>query len=108
MVIQGFKTGEVVLVCSILQARSVNLVGNFNNWRELPMTRAADGTFRTKLRLGPGTYYYQFVVDGRARRDPDGFQLSSKSCSWISGFEVYEDRPRDGCFSPLTVPTSEK
>ena len=49
------------------KAKSVYLAGDFNNWNTtaVPMSRAKNGTFRTKVRLAPGEHQYKFLVDGQ-------------------------------------------
>lgn len=55
-------------------ARSVSLVGDFNDWSESAtrLTRqAGDGVWWVTVALPPGRYRYAFVVDGTAwRSDP--------------------------------------
>lgn len=60
--------------------KSVALVGEFNNWDEVatPMTEVSPGVWTVSLRLTPGVYEYQFIVDGKAREtDPTVPQVPS-------------------------------
>ena len=59
------------------QAKTVYLVGNFNHWNaySLPMTNKGDGIWEIKLKLPPGKYYYNFVVDGKWMKDPLNTQI---------------------------------
>lgn len=54
-------------------AMTVQLVGDFTGWRQAPITlsKAADGTWRTRVSMQPGTHRYRFMVDGEWRDDPD-------------------------------------
>jgi len=54
-------------------ARSVRLVGTFNQWKveNGEMTRLAGGKWVKDLTLAPGTYEYRYVVDGNWTRDPN-------------------------------------
>ena len=55
------------------QARSVSLVGDFNDWdaRATPMIRSGDGVWSVEVRLEPGRFNYAFLVDGLEwRADP--------------------------------------
>lgn len=54
-------------------AMSVQLVGDFTNWQERPisMQKGADGVWRATVELPPGTYHYRFLVDGEWRDDPE-------------------------------------
>jgi len=66
------------------EAKRVNLVGDFNDWSPVadPMTDDnGDGEYTLFYPLGPGTYAYKFLVDGRnwvadpwnPLSEPDGF-----------------------------------
>jgi len=47
-------------------AKSVSLVGDFNDWdpEANPMRRTKNGAWKLTLSLSPGSYQYQFYVDG--------------------------------------------
>jgi hypothetical protein len=47
-------------------AGSVRLTGDFTDWKEIPLTPRADGSWETTLKLFPNTYRYQFLVDDAA------------------------------------------
>jgi 1,4-alpha-glucan branching enzyme len=63
-------------------ARSVRLVGDFNDWDPdgTPMEMVStDGLWSVTLTLPPGTYRYQFLVDDTLRvLDPTVPALSSE------------------------------
>ena len=46
------------------QASSVALVGDFNDWKPMPLVKNSAGAWETRVRLAPGQYNYVFVVDG--------------------------------------------
>jgi len=54
-------------------AMSVQLVGDFTQWQERPISlkKGADGTWRATVELSPGTHHYRFLVDGQWRDDPE-------------------------------------
>lgn len=54
------------------EAKEVFVAGDFNNWNasEHAMRKFKDGKYIKKLKLKPGRYEYQFVVDGQWRTDP--------------------------------------
>ncbi len=64
----------VQFVLVVPQARSVALVGDFNDWdvASLPLTRGpAAGVWSVTVPLEPGRYRYTFVIDGtRWMADP--------------------------------------
>jgi len=54
-------------------AKVVALAADFNQWNPTarPMKRDAGGLWKVKVRLGPGSYHYKFVVNGeRWEEDP--------------------------------------
>ena len=55
------------------EAQSVELVGNFTDWEQNPiiLKKSKDGSWKTTIALGAGTYEYRFKVDGQWRNDPD-------------------------------------
>lgn len=62
----------VNFICQAPQARSVSLVGDFNNWDPTahPMQRAPDGAWLLKVELRHGHHRYAFLVDGVLTLDP--------------------------------------
>ena len=60
--------------------KSVALVGEFNDWEAsaTPMTEVSPGVWTVSTRLRPGSYEYQFIVDGTKREiDPTMPQKAS-------------------------------
>ena len=43
-----------------------NLIGDFNEWKELPMKKADDGYFRIAVELADGVYQYKFNVQSKS------------------------------------------
>ncbi len=59
-------THEVLFVLPALDAGSVNVVGNFNNWEGTPLSDPnGDGIWTARVNLTPGRYEYAFIIDGR-------------------------------------------
>jgi hypothetical protein len=63
---KGKGAGRMVKFVYHGEARKVCIAGEFNNWdrESLPMKRAKDGTWAKTIRLAPGRYEYNLVVDG--------------------------------------------
>lgn len=60
--------------------QSIALVGEFNDWDDdsTTMTEVSPGVWTVSLRLRPGVYEYQFILNGRQRvTDPTMPQTSS-------------------------------
>jgi len=66
------QTAAVRFVYVAPNARSVALVGDFNQWNPtaVPLKRLAGGTWITDVPLSPGRYAYAFLVDGKLMADP--------------------------------------
>jgi 1,4-alpha-glucan branching enzyme len=47
------------------EAKSVELMGEWNGWKAIPMTKGDDGVWTTKVSLSTGTHGYKFLVDGK-------------------------------------------
>jgi 1,4-alpha-glucan branching enzyme len=58
--------------CVAPQARSVCLVGDFNDWQPgaHPMARQPDGSWHVVVPIHHGHHRYQFLVDGKPTLDP--------------------------------------
>ena len=61
-------------------ARSVSVVGSFNDWDETKnaLVPMGDGVWSTNIMLAPGRYEYQLMVDGKLIADPTA-QRSAQS-----------------------------
>lgn|SRR6266480_5699002 len=45
-------------------ANSVELMGEWNGWKAVPMTKGDDGVWTAKVSLSTGTHAYKFLVNG--------------------------------------------
>jgi 1,4-alpha-glucan branching enzyme len=55
------------------EAMSVQLVGDFTHWQEMPINLKKDtgGVWHAHVQLPPGVHHYRFLVDGEWRDDPE-------------------------------------
>jgi 1,4-alpha-glucan branching enzyme len=62
----------VNFVCNAPQAKTVSVVGDFNNWdpQAHPMTLMPDRAWMLKMELRHGHHRYAFLVDGNLTLDP--------------------------------------
>ncbi len=71
---QGAKTklASTEFVLHAPGASEIFLAGDFNNWdpKQYSMRKFKNGNCTKRLRLKPGRYEYQFVVDGSWWTDP--------------------------------------
>jgi 1,4-alpha-glucan branching enzyme len=63
---------------SLPQARSVAVVGTFNDWdlHRTPMRLESNGTWKATVWLPAGRYEYRFIADGQWISDP-----SARECA---------------------------
>lgn len=68
-----FSDGLTQFTLYAPQAREVALVGDFNNWdpAATPMVMTPTGIWIARVRLAPGSYGYNYMVDGRLMQDPN-------------------------------------
>jgi 1,4-alpha-glucan branching enzyme len=61
------KIGVTFEAPADIQAETVAVVGDFNNWdpNATPMKRKKDGSWSATLRLAPATYRFRYVADGK-------------------------------------------
>ncbi len=81
---------STLFVCDVNpDAKSVYLVGDFNNWdREATRMVKRHGMFQKKLKLKPGIYQYKFLVDGEWYTDPNANQVDNAFGTQNSVLEV--------------------
>lgn len=86
---------EVVFNIEAPGAKSVYVTGSFNDWSLDDTCRlkdaTGDGAWETRISLKPGTYKYQFIVDGVWQEDPKNPQKERNSFGDINSLiEVAE------------------
>jgi len=45
-------------------AKTVEVMSDFNGWKGVPMTKGGDGVWTVKIELPKGKHAYKFLVDG--------------------------------------------
>lgn len=79
-------------------ARTVTLVGTFNNWDKeaRPLKRDAGGLWKVSVKLEPGTYQYKFVVNGeRWEEDPLNLHRESNEHGTCNSVRKVGEVPAD-------------
>jgi len=67
------RGGDTVIVrFRMPAARAVAIAGNWNAWTPSPLHGLGDDIWEAALRLAPGTYYFNLVVDGQEWVVPAG------------------------------------
>jgi 1,4-alpha-glucan branching enzyme len=68
------------------QAKSVYVTGSFNDWSLDESCRMSnnEGVWTLKVDLKPGTYKYQFIVDGKWQEDPVNTNIERNSFGEIN------------------------
>lgn len=78
------------------RAKSVYLVGDFNNWNpyNIMMTNNGGDEFYITVRLKPGRHTYCFVVDGEWKPDPENLNQYSDGVGNTVSVIMIPDRKR--------------
>ena len=72
------RGGDTVVVrFRMPAAQTVAIAGNWNGWTPKPLRELGDGIWEAALRLEPGTYYFNLVVDGKQWVVPAGVAVMS-------------------------------
>ena len=73
--------GATAFVLKAPQAKSVYVTGSFNDWSLDESCRMSnnEGVWTLKVNLKPGTYKYQFIVDGKWQEDPANTSIERNS-----------------------------
>jgi 1,4-alpha-glucan branching enzyme len=68
----GVKKRRIKMIFSEAKAKTVSLVGDFNEWNpnRHPMKMREEGTWEKIIVLPPGKYEYKYLVDGTWENDP--------------------------------------
>jgi 1,4-alpha-glucan branching enzyme len=79
----GRMAKPVNFYCAAPQAKTVYLVGDFNDWdpTSLRMERRADGWWFLQVRLTHGHHQYQFLVDGKPMLDANATGVARNEAS---------------------------
>ncbi len=62
----------------------VEVIGSFNNWTPQLLKKGPNHTWSTSFSLEPGDYTYNYVVDGRAIRDPNNPRTAPEGRSLLT------------------------
>lgn len=81
-----------------ISAKSVSLVGDFNNWNPYLtiLTNMGAGEFFVKVRLKPGIHSYCFVVDDEWKADPNNLNQYSDRTGTIINIIYVPERGKGG------------
>lgn len=67
------RNGDTIVVrFRMPAAQSVAIAGNWNDWKPEALQGLGDNVWEAALRLAPGTYYFNLVVDGQEWVVPGG------------------------------------
>jgi len=53
------------------KAKSVEIIGDFNDWTKERLQKTGKNTFEIAIKLRPGSYAYNYLVDGKVILDPN-------------------------------------
>jgi hypothetical protein len=52
------------------RANNVSVIGDFNDWTPQPLTKLKKNVWEIALKVKPGRYKYNYIVDGKVVLDP--------------------------------------
>jgi Tfp pilus assembly major pilin PilA len=64
------------------KVKKVEVIADFTDWIPVKMAKGANSTWKLNMALAPGEYAYNFVIDGKPKRDPN----NPKICNAGRGF----------------------
>jgi Glycogen recognition site of AMP-activated protein kinase len=76
------ETRNISFVYKNSRVKKVEVIGDFTQWAPVKMAKGAHSTWKLNVALAPGEYAYNFVIDGKPRRDPN----NPKVCNAGRGF----------------------
>ena len=101
------KPEKIEIWCHAPDAHEVFLAGDFNGWdpRATPMKHIAEN-WKAVLKLVPGFYSYNFVIDGKWVCDPnrmephDGGPCTMLITHWLDGSARSTRKPHEAVSGP--------
>jgi 1,4-alpha-glucan branching enzyme len=66
------------------RANAVAVIGDFNDWTPEPMRKTTGSTYEVALKLRPGRYLYNYLIDGKVITDPNNRKPPAES---LRGFK---------------------
>jgi len=74
------------------KAKSVSIIGEFNNWTPQPLQRKDKNLWYITLKITPGKYAYNYLVDGKIILDPNNLKEPIKVRDFESSYLIVEPR----------------
>jgi hypothetical protein len=76
------ETRNISFIYKNSKVKKVEVIGDFTEWTPVKMIKGSNSTWKLNMSLAPGEYAYNFVIDGKPRRDPN----NPKVCNAGRGF----------------------
>lgn len=67
-------------------AKKVSIVGDFNDWVPQDMEKDPRGLWSVTLKIPPGYYAYNFIVDGRPQKDVNNPRITDTGRGFVSSY----------------------
>jgi len=74
------------------KAKSVSIIGEFNNWIPQPLQKKDKNLWYITLKIKPGKYAYNYLVDGKIILDPNNLKEPVKVKDFESSYLILEPR----------------
>ena len=66
------------------KAKQVEIIGEFNEWIPQSMTKSKDNLWSVNVKIPPGEYAYNFVIDGQPVRDPNNPKITNVGRGFVN------------------------
>ncbi len=76
------------------KARSVSIIGEFNDWIPQPLQKKDKNLWQITLKLKPGKYAYNYLVDGNIILDPNNLKKPVKIRDFESSYLIVNPREK--------------
>ncbi|OGS20614.1 MAG: hypothetical protein A3J83_06235 [Elusimicrobia bacterium RIFOXYA2_FULL_40_6] len=67
----GSELRNILFQYKSSKAKSVQLIGDFNNWAPERLSKTKQNTYELSKKLRPGSYSYNYLIDGKVILDPN-------------------------------------
>ncbi len=83
---QKVQIRNISFTCRSPKAKKVSIAGDFNDWVPDDLKRDKRGVWRISLKLTPGHYAYNFIIDGKPYKDAYNTKTIDTGRGFISSY----------------------
>jgi len=68
------------------KVKKVEIIGDFNDWIPQSLVKGKDSKWAISLKLRPGEYAYNYVVDGKPIKDPNNQKVCDAGRGFVNSY----------------------